>query len=110
MASQEGSPSPGARELRPLTVGCKVRVQDPITKVWDRSGLVVEFRGHRQYLIRLDGSGRVSLRNRKHLKVCSTPPTVSETPIQREVSQPRPKRHVKQPARFNEFVMSKNKK
>ena len=44
-----------------------------VTKKWDRSGIIVEYRGNRQYLVRLDGSGRLSLRNRRFLKpICTT--------------------------------------
>ena len=35
---------------------------------WDRTGLVVEVRQFHQYAIRMDGSGRVTLRNRQHLR------------------------------------------
>ncbi|XP_066975342.1 uncharacterized protein [Macrobrachium rosenbergii] len=105
--SQEETPPPtGAREVLPLVVGCRVRVQDPVTKTWDRSGLVVESKGHRQYLIRLDGSGRVSLRNRKHLKVLKRqPPTSSAIPPRPEPAPPRPKRHTVQPSWMGKYVM-----
>ena len=59
----------GARALAPLHEGQRVRVQDPSTKVWDRSGTIIEVGEHRQYKVRLDGSGRPSLRNRRHLRL-----------------------------------------
>ena len=34
---------------------------------WDRSGTIVDVKEHDQYLIKLDGSGRLSLRNRRFL-------------------------------------------
>ena len=56
-----------AKELSQLQVGDKVRCQNTRTKKWDRTGTVVELLKHRQYSIRLDGSRRISLRNRRHL-------------------------------------------
>ena len=35
---------------------------------WNRTGLVTEVLGNDQYNVRVDGSGRITLRNRKHLK------------------------------------------
>ena len=35
---------------------------------WDRTGIVIEVRQFHQYLIRTDGSGRQTLRNRKFLR------------------------------------------
>ena len=60
----------------PLLPGGRVLVQDQHTKTWNRAGTVVEDRGSRQYLIRLDGSGWVSLRTREHLRPCHTLPSV----------------------------------
>ena len=37
-------------------------------KTWSRSGLIVENKGFGQYQIKLDGSGRLSVRTRAHLK------------------------------------------
>ena len=57
------------RTLVPLIPGTKVWVQNQMSKVWDRSGIITEALPHCQYTVRLDGSGRLSLRNLKHLKV-----------------------------------------
>ena len=55
-----------AHPLAPLAVQTSVMIQ---TKgKWDRSGRVVEVLPHRQYRIRVDGSGRVTLRNRRFLR------------------------------------------
>ena len=35
---------------------------------WERTGVVIEVKPFNQYVVRLDGSGRVTLRNRKHLR------------------------------------------
>lgn len=59
------------RCLEPLNVGDVVLVQNqhgPKPTRWDRTGLVVETLGNRQYNIKMDGSGRVTLRNRRFLK------------------------------------------
>ena len=38
------------------------------TNIWDRSGMVVEVCPFRQYKVKMHGSGRVSTRNRIHLR------------------------------------------
>ena len=67
-----------AKALPPLEEGERVRVQDPTSKLWDRTGVVSEPRGNRQYAVRLDGSGRVTRRNRRHLRLAG-PPTAPES-------------------------------
>ena len=57
-----------SRELKPLVVGDKVRCQNVRSKKWDRTGVVVESNEHRQFIIKMDGSGRLSKRNRRHLQ------------------------------------------
>ena len=59
------------KNLVPLEVGDHVSVQNqtgPNPTRWDKSGTVVEKHGHRQYSIRLEGSRRVTLRNRKFFR------------------------------------------
>ena len=63
----EGARRP-ARSHPPLTAGQRVRVFNEAARRWDRTGVVVEVKEHHQYLVRLDGSGRVSLRTRKHIR------------------------------------------
>jgi len=48
---------------------------------WDRTGSVVEVRQYDQYVIRVDGSGRVTLRNRKFLRKFN--PVQPDTPFDR---------------------------
>ena len=60
-----------AKNLAPLEVGAHVQIQNqagPKPTRWDKTGTVVESHGHRQYSVRVDGSWRVTLRNRKFLK------------------------------------------
>lgn len=59
------------RVLPPLVVGDCVRIQNqtgPHPTKWDKTGLVIEVRQFDQYVVRIDGSGRVTLRNRKFLR------------------------------------------
>jgi hypothetical protein len=59
------------RQLPPLKIGDHVYVQNltgNFPRRWERTGLVIEVKQHHQYLIRVDGSGRVTLRNRQHLR------------------------------------------
>ena len=61
----------GKHNLEPLAVGEKVIIQNctgPQPLKWQRTGLIVETCGNRQYLVKVDGSRRLILRNRKHLK------------------------------------------
>ena len=112
------------RTLAPLLPGTRVWVQNQMSKVWDRSGIITEALPHRQYTVRLDGSGRLSLRNRKHLKVHTgntsparpqgqqdTPapvPALQPCPAQ-STSQPaqsRPQRTIRKPQYLSEYVTS----
>ena len=59
------------QRLPPLTVGDRVRVQNQTglhPRKWDKTGRVIEVRQYDQYVIRIDGSGRATLRNRKFLR------------------------------------------
>ena len=62
-----------ARDLKPLKPGMKVMLQNQhgagkIAKRWDRTGLIIDDLGHNKYRIRVDGSGRVTDRNRQFLR------------------------------------------
>ena len=65
-----------AKQLPYLRTGNHVLIQDPVTKMWDRSGIVMERYPYRQYLVKINGSGRMTRRNRRHLKFAPTTPTV----------------------------------
>ena len=57
--------------LQPFKVGDLVSIQNqtgnhPLR--WDRIGLVIEVKQFDQYGVRVDGSGRVTLQNRKFLR------------------------------------------
>ena len=68
-----------SRPLRPLVLGERVFLQNQqgtSPNKWDRSGIVVESPGHDQYRVKIDGSGRLTLRNRRFLRAY-TPATPS---------------------------------
>ena len=59
------------KRLPPLRVGDFVRIQNqagPHPLKWDKTGTVIEVRQFDQYIVKVDGSGRVTLRNRKFLR------------------------------------------
>ena len=59
------------KKLHPLKLGDVVLVQNQRGRhptKWDKSGLIVETLPHDQYKVKMDGSGRVTLRNRRFLK------------------------------------------
>ena len=54
------------------------------TKKWHKYGTVMEVKKHRQYTVRIRGSGRLSLRNRRHLqKVIVYAPDATRTVLQK---------------------------
>ena len=59
------------QRLPPLRVGDFVRIQNQTGRhplKWDRTRRVIEVRQYDQYAIRVDGSGRITMRNRKFLR------------------------------------------
>jgi hypothetical protein len=61
----------GKRELKPLSIGDSVQLQNQIGNhpgKWFNTGVVAEVLPNRQYHVVVDGSRRVSLRNRRFLK------------------------------------------
>ncbi|MEL6803966.1 MAG: hypothetical protein AAFO91_09320, partial [Bacteroidota bacterium] len=59
------------RKLPPLKVGDLVRLQNQTgnkPRRWDKTGMVVEVKQHDQYVVKMDGFNRASLRNRKFLR------------------------------------------
>ena len=62
--------------LQPLQPGQHVFIQNGGGRAptrWDRSGMVVEVLPYRQYRVKYDGSGRLQVRNRQHLKALIPP-------------------------------------
>ena len=70
------------RVLTPLSVGDYVRIQNqtgPHPTKWDKTGIVIEVRKFDQYVVRVDGSGRVTLRKRKFIRAYH--PVVPRSPL-----------------------------
>ena len=55
-----------ASDLKPIKSQTPVRVQE--NGCWTKTGKVVEVLPHRRYRIRMDGSGRLTIRNRRFIK------------------------------------------
>ena len=58
------------QRLPPLKVGDNVFIQNQVgnhPKKWDKSGVIVEVKQNHQYVVRTNGSGMPTLRNRKYL-------------------------------------------
>ena len=61
----------GTRALPPLALGDSVLVQNQIgnhPSKWDITGVIVERKDFDQYVVKVDGSGRLTMRNRKFLR------------------------------------------
>ena len=57
-----------ARSLPRLDIGDTVRIQDPVSKLWDTVGTIISRGEHRDYRVRLD-NGRNYWRNRRFLRL-----------------------------------------
>lgn len=60
-----------ARPLNPLQLGDRVYLQNQVgnhPKQWDRGGTVVECRPFNLYVIKVDGTGQLTVRNRMYLR------------------------------------------
>ena len=76
-----------SRPLQPLKIGDRVFVQNQTgstPRKWDRSGAVMEAKPNDQYVIKIAGTGRLTLRNRRFLRKVREPsvPTVVQQPHQ----------------------------
>ena len=64
-----------ARELPPLLVGDDVMIQNQrgnYPRRWDKRGVVVEVLDHDQYQVRVEGSRKLTLRNRSRTYWCTS--------------------------------------
>ena len=82
-----------AHPLRSFPVGAKVRIQDHVSKRWDKTGVVISIGKHRDCRVKLP-SGRVYWRNRRFLKPDYSGeaepkrPSVSISPTPTEIETP----------------------
>lgn len=70
-----------ARRLTNLSVGDRGFIQNQTgntPKKWDRTGVVVEALPHDQYVIKVDGSGRLTTRNRRFIRTFEPASTAIE--------------------------------
>ena len=85
------------RQLSPLKVGDRVRLQNQtgnFPNKWDRTGCVVEVKQFHQYGIRVDGSGRLTLRNRRYLRRFTPAKTQpSQSTILEDIAASKPPHH-----------------
>lgn len=80
-ATELGKWSEHTRPLPQLQIGDHVRVQNqtgPFPRRWDKTGTVIEVKQFHQYWVRMSGSGRATLRNRKFLR--NVPPLPHPSP------------------------------
>ena len=71
------------RPLPPLNPGDRCYIQNQAgnhPKRWNRSGTVLEVLGYDSYLVKVDGSGRVTQRNRRFLRKFTSPSTTITYP------------------------------
>ena len=78
------------KDLPPLEPGTRVLVQNQygagkVAKKWDRTGIVLENLGFNKYRVKIDGSGRITDRNRQFLR--------KFTPVTPTSPGPRPNCH-----------------
>jgi len=64
---------PGSRELIALKEGDRVLIQNQAKNrgrpnKWDRQGVIIAVKGNDQCLVKVDGTGRLTLRNRRYLR------------------------------------------
>ena len=72
-----------AHGLSKLVIGTPVVIQNDKSKLWDRSGVVVDVGSHRKYFIRLP-SGRILTRNRRFLRRRYSPTFLSDNTEQQQ--------------------------
>ena len=76
-----------------LQKGQIVTIQRPTTRRWDTTSQVVETLPNHQYRVRVNGSGRITLRNRRFLRKLETPtspPPIPSAAPETSTSNPNP--------------------
>ena len=56
-----------ARELPPLQIGQRVRLQDPVAKDWQNTGIIISVGRRRDYRVKLP-NGKIYWRNRRFIR------------------------------------------
>ena len=88
------------KELPKLSAGDRVLIQNQwgtpkMARRWDRSGVVLEVENHDQYRVRVDGSGRITVRNRRFLRKVT--PYQPQQPVHRAQIPTEPEEELRQP-------------
>ncbi|KAK8394234.1 hypothetical protein O3P69_006432 [Scylla paramamosain] len=101
-----------AHNLEPLTPGQRTHIQNPSSGRWDRAGTVLETTAPRQYLVRLDGSGCATIRNRRHLRPLTREPHTQASddgaaaiPDPTPPTQRRPQRSRRAPRHLYDYIL-----
>ena len=87
------------KKQKQIPIGDAVAVQNQtgrFPKKWDKTGVVIENMDHDKVLVRMDGSRRLTTRNRRFVKKILSPPDVPDQgipddqllPVQRAISGP----------------------
>ena len=87
------------KQQKQIPIGDAVAIQNQtgrFPKKWDKTGVVVENKDHDKVLVRMDGSRRLTTRNRRFVKKILSPPDVPDQgipdnlllPVQRNISGP----------------------
>ena len=93
-----GTTIENGRELRPLKIADSVQIQNQTgnhPKKWHNTGIISETLPHRQYRVIVDGSRRVTLRNRRFLRKID--PVCRRTVPTTNPAEPRPSTHSQPP-------------
>ena len=93
-----------SKVLPRMVLGTKVHVQNQANNRWDRSGTITEVLPFRKYTVQMGCSGRLTKRNRWHLKVKISQPDAAEATSDDTISdthmERRPSRERRRPDRF----------
>ncbi|CAB4069738.1 unnamed protein product [Lepeophtheirus salmonis] len=68
-----------SNELKPIPIGSKVWIQDPTSKIWDRTATVQGKKQDKEYIFLLP-SGRTLCRNRRFIRILRTREDIITTP------------------------------
>ena len=87
------------KKLPKLSVGDRVLIQNQygtpkIARRWDKSGVILEVEDYDQYKVKVDGTGRVTVRNRRFLRRII--PYQPQQPVHRAQVQTEPEEEVRQ--------------
>ena len=88
-----------AKDLPPLRVGQRVRIQDSFSKLWDKVGRVLEISRDRSYKVEVD-SGSIFWRNRKFIRPVPEPSDSASEVVQHGPSQASSKMRGEKRVRF----------